>query len=246
MPGDPGYRELINGTIEHGVQFLSEHRKREATTYYGPHSGVAMAINAAGTAGPIRVGVVGLGAGTLAAYGRPDDRYTFFEINPLVISYAQKQFTFLKDTPAKTEILKGDARLSLEHDALQPFDVLVVDAFSGDSIPTHLLTRQAFLLYLRNLNFSGLIAVHVSNRYLNLAPIVLAAAQSLHLDARVIENSRDTGHAIDPATWVVLGRPGGLLQRPEFNDALMLPAKSVNPGDPWTDDYSSILKAFRW
>ncbi len=246
MPGGPGYRELINGTIEHGVQFLSDHRRREATTYYGPRSGVALALREAGTEGPLRVGVIGLGAGTLAAYGRPDDRFTFFEINPLVISYAHDQFTFLKDTSAKTEIIQGDARLSLEHNGVQTFDALVVDAFSGDSIPTHLLTREAFLLYLQHLNLNGWIAVHVTNRYLNLVPIVLAAAQNLHLDARVIENSRDTGHAIYPATWVLLGRPGGLLQRPEFNVPSMLPAEPASPSHLWTDDYSSILKAFRW
>lgn len=245
IPGGPGYRELINGTIEHGIQFLSEQRRRETTTYYGPQSGVAMAIKAAAMLGPVRVGVIGLGAGTLAAYGQPRDKYTFFEINPLVISYARNHFTFLKDSPAEVAIVQGDARLSIERAGREHFDVLVVDAFSGDSIPTHLLTREAFVLYLQNLKFAGLLAVHVSNRYLNLVPIVLAAAQSLNLDARVIENGRDTGKAVYPATWVILGRPGGLLQRPEFRAPAMLPSKPIHPGDLWTDDYSSVLRAFR-
>ena len=207
MSGGPGYRELINGTIEHGVQFLSEHRKREATTYYGPQSGAAIAIKAAGTQGSVNVGVIGLGSGTLAAYGRPQDKYTFFEINPLVISYARTQFTFLKDSPANVHIIQGDARLSLERRDTELFDVLVIDAFSGDSIPTHLLTREAFVLYLDHLSSNGLLAVHVSNRYLDLVPVVLAAAQSLKLDARIVENSRDIGHAVYPATWVVLAKP---------------------------------------
>ena len=245
IPGGPGYRELINGTIEHGIQFLSAGRRREATTYYGPKSGVAMALRATGTQGPVRVGVIGLGAGTLAVYGRLGDQYTFFEINPLVISTARTQFTFLQDTSAKVTVLRGDARLALEHDLPDLFDVVVVDAFSGDSIPTHLLTREAFSLYVQHLSPTGLLAVHVSNRYLDLAPVVLAAAQSLGLEARIIENGRDTGHAVYPATWVVLGRPAGLLRGPEFNDVAMLPAEAT-AHNLWTDGYSSIFRALRW
>lgn len=245
IPGGPGYRELINGTIEHGIQFLSASRRREATTYYGPKSGVAIALRASGTQGPVRVGVIGLGAGTLAVYGRPGDEYTFFEINPLVISTAQTQFTFLRDTPAKVTVVQGDARLALEHHLPGMFDAIVVDAFSGDSIPTHLLTLEAFALYVQHLSPTGLLAVHVSNRYLDLAPVVLAAAKSLGLEARIIENGKDTGHAVYPATWVVLARPAGLLRRPEFEDGSMLPPEAV-AHDLWTDDYSSVSRVFRW
>ena len=139
-------RRLMNGTIDHGLQFLAAARRREPTTYYGPDSGVGIALRSAnrGHPGPLRVGLVGLGAGTLAAYGRPLDRYTFYEINPLDVALARTEFTFLRDSPAAVDIVLGDARLSLERQPGQAFDVLAVDAFSGDSIPVHLLTLQAF------------------------------------------------------------------------------------------------------
>jgi len=115
-----------------------------------------------GHPGPLRVGLVGLGAGTLAAYGRPLDSYTFYEINPLDVALARTEFTFLRDSPAAVDIVLGDARLSLERQPGQAFDVLAVDAFSGDSIPVHLLTLQAFELYFRQLQPGGVLAVHIT------------------------------------------------------------------------------------
>ncbi len=146
LDGDLRYRKLMNGTIDHGLQFLAPSRRRMPTTYYGKSSGVGVALLAAGEKGPLRVGVIGLGAGTLAAYSRPGDRYTFYEINPLDVQMAEQYFTFLKDSAAAIDIVPGDARLSLERQVPQEFDVLAVDAFSGDSIPVHLLTREAFEL----------------------------------------------------------------------------------------------------
>jgi SAM-dependent methyltransferase len=240
---DPHYRDLINGTIEHGIQFLSASRRLETTTYYGAQSGVALAIQAAETDGAVKAGIIGLGAGTIAAYGRGGDHYTFYEINPLVVELANNQFSFLRQSAAKITIVPGDARLSLERQSPQAFDILAVDAFTSDSIPVHLLTREAFALYLRHLKPEGIIAVHVSNRYLDLAPVVRGAAASLGLTTRVIDSSGNDSRAIYRATWTLVGRETGLLSR--------LPSDSENDSNEsptemlWTDDYSSILPTFK-
>src|SRR5262249_28050591 len=147
------------------------------TTYYGPNTGVGVAIRSKQKTGrAIRVGVIGLGTGTVAAYGRLGDYYRYYEINPLVLNLARTQFFFLPDCKAKLDVAMGDARLSLERELAQGspenFDVLAVDAFSSDSIPVHLLTREAMLLYFRHLRDDGILAVHISNRYLNLQPVL--------------------------------------------------------------------------
>ena len=141
---DEATRRLLHGTITHGMEFLLPDRRTEPTTYYGPDSGAGLALRVAARHGPLRAGVIGLGAGTLAAYGQPGDRYTFYDINPLVIELAHSEFYYLKGSKAQIEIVPGDARLSLERQPRQDFDVLAVDAFSGDAIPIHLLTRKAF------------------------------------------------------------------------------------------------------
>ena len=140
----------------------------------------------------MRVGVVGLGVGTLAAYAREGDEYEFFEINPEVPRLARKYFTYLADCRGKCDIVLGDARLSLERPSSEKFDLLALDAFSGDSIPTHLLTREALAVYLRRLAPGGLIAVHVTNRYLSLAPVVRAAAADAKLVAVRVYNAGTT------------------------------------------------------
>ena len=240
---DPRYRDLINGTIEHGIQFLAADRHIEATTYYGPESGVALALQVARKRGAVKAGIIGLGAGTLAAYGRSGDHYVFYEINPLVVELAKSQFSFLRQSAANVMIIPGDARLSLERQAPQQFDVLAVDGFTGDAIPIHLLTREAFALYLRHIKPTGIIAVHVSNRYLDLVPVVRGSAAALNLNAVVIENAGNVSHAVYQATWVLVGPESGLLAQ--------VPGRSV--GDSigsakqilWTDDYSSIVRAFK-
>ena len=141
---DLRFEKLMNGTIDHGLQFLSPARRDQPTTYYGPDSGIGITLKAAGLTSPLDVGVIGLGVGTLAAYGRRGDRYKFYEINPLVVRIANQDFSFLRDSEAKIDIVLGDGRLSLEQERPQGFDVLVVDAFSGDSIPVHLLTSRSF------------------------------------------------------------------------------------------------------
>lgn len=235
-------RKLMNGAIDHGLQFLTTARRREPTTYYGPESGVGIALRAANRSHPepLRVGLVGLGAGTLAAYGRPGDRYTFYEINPLDVALARQEFTFLSDSRAAVDIVLGDARLSLERQPGQAFDVLAVDAFSGDSIPVHLLTRQAFELYFRELQPGGVLAVHVSNRYLDLKPVVQAAAAQLGKAAVCVDSQPGHDNGVYHATWILLGNCAGFLGRDEVLRAGQPFALPAHP-QLWTDDFSSLF-----
>ena len=244
LDSDPHYRKLLNGTIDHGLQFTAPARRREPTTYYGPSSGIGITLTVAGAQGPLRVGVIGLGAGTIAAYGCPGDHYTFYEINPLVVQVANQEFSFLRDSKAKVDVVLGDARLSLEREPPQGFDVLAVDAFSSDAIPVHLLTREAFLLYRRHLKPGGVLAVHVSNTYLNLEPVVERAAVSLNQKAIVVDNVPDAKRGIIHAVWVLVGSPEGLLAQPQINVA-EVPLDSRGNEPLWTDDYSSLLRILR-
>lgn len=233
-------RKLVHGTIDHGVQFLPPGRRSEPTSYYGPQSGVGLALKAAMNRYDLRVGVVGLGIGTLAAYGRVGDRYTFYEINPLVIELARTEFFFLQDSEAAIEVVIGDARISLEREAPREFDVLVVDAFSSDSIPVHLLTREAFDLYLRHLKTEGLLAMHISNQFLDLEPVVAAAADAEGLQAVIVDSGRDYGRQIYAATWVVLTRSKDALVGADLQSRGR-PLRRVSGFRPWTDDYSNLL-----
>lgn len=245
LDGDLRFRTLKNGTIDHGLQFLAPNRRRLPTTYYGPGSGVGVALLAAGEKGPLRVGVIGLGAGTLAAYGRAGDRYTFYEINPLDVQIAQQQFTFLQDSGAAIDIVPGDARLSLESESPQGFDVLAVDAFSGDSIPVHLLTREAFELYFRQLNPQGVLAVHTSNQFLDLTPVVSSEAAALNCEAVIVNFDVGDNHSgTFPASWILVGRQGSFIAEEQIEKAgRILPAPRAN--HLWTDEYSSLFRILK-
>jgi len=239
-PPDPRYRELLNGTINHGLQLLAGSRRREPTTYYGPKSGIGVALREQQNKGALRVGIVGLGAGTIATYGRAGDRYIFYEINPLVVEIAKNEFSFLRDSAAAIDIVPGDARLSLEAEQPQNFDVLAVDAFSGDSIPVHLLTREAFALYLRHLKADGILAIHISNKHLDLQPVVEAAAAALNERALVVSNGPDESSGVYSATWVLLSGQPDFRVRLERDQAGGL----IEPSGRsrlWTDNYSSIF-----
>ena len=194
------------------------------------------------------VGVIGLGTGSIASYGRPGDIYRYYEINPLVKQLAETQFTYLKDCQAKIDVVMGDARLSLERslEAGEPqnFDVLAVDAFSSDAIPIHLLTKEAFELYFRNLKPDGILAVHVTNRYLNLAPVTAAIAESLGKEAKIIRTDVDDTKALSATSWVLISGQHSL-----FKSALLgkichdIP---VPPNTrPWTDDYSNLFQTLK-
>ncbi|HJZ97249.1 MAG TPA: fused MFS/spermidine synthase, partial [Candidatus Solibacter sp.] len=217
-------------------------QRRWPTTYYGPDTGIAMAMRETRPDGGQRVGIVGLGTGTLAAYGRKGDRYTFYEIDPDVIDLAQREFSYLSDSAATIEIHEGDARLVLERQPAQRFDVLVVDAFSGDAIPMHLLTREAFMLYASHLTGRGVLAVNVSNRYLRLAPVVRQSAAASGMEARVVDTVGDASRLYYQATWVIATRDPAF-----FASASLRTAQPITrPVAPWTDDFSSIYRAVRW
>jgi SAM-dependent methyltransferase len=243
-PHQTSYRRLLNGTIDHGLQFLSPSLRRQPTTYYGTNSGVGIALRAIAARGALRIGVIGLGAGTLATYGRPGDRYTFYEINPLDVRIAKEQFSFLGDSEAAIDIVLGDARLSLESEPPQGFDALVVDAFSSDSIPVHLLTREAFELYFRNLKPDGALLIHVSNQYLDLAPVVASVGSALKKDAMIINNNDDHARGIYAASWVILGNTPGFYGHETIHKAGPV-LSSANGAPVWTDNYSSLFRILK-
>lgn len=237
------YRSLLHGTIQHGAQYLSFPENRNPTTYYSRRSGVGLALRFC-CDGPKRVGVIGLGAGTLAAYGKPGDSFRFYEINPQVVGIANGWFTFLQQSPAKTEIVLGDARLSLESEPAQQFDVLAVDAFSGDAIPVHLLTKEAFAVYFRHLKPGGILAVHTSNTFLNLAPIVKLQAEDADYATRLIANDDDTLMLVSAADWVLVTRNLDFLNKPEtFAGSQNIPIPP-NLG-LWTDDANNLFEILR-
>ena len=191
------------------------------------------------------MGVVGLGVGTLAAYGRAGDRYTFYEINPQVIELAGRDFTFLRDSAAKVVIVSGDARLALEAQPPQGFDMLAVDAFSGDAIPVHLLTREAFELYFRHLKADGVLAVHISNSYLNLQPVVERAAAYFGKPAVSVVNQDEPANGVFRSTWILIAAQPESLASPEIRPVGVPLARTSN-FRLWTDDYSNLLGILKW
>ncbi len=238
-----GSRKLLHGNINHGTQSLNPQHRNEPTTYYCRDSGVGLAIREAEREGPVRVGVVGLGAGTLASYARAADYFRFYEINPLVIRIATNEFTYTRQAPSKVDIALGDARLSLEREAPENFDVLAVDAFSGDSIPVHLLTREAFALYFRHLKPEGVLAVHISNRYLDLLPVMKQAARAFGKQAREIDTEDNDDRSCFGCTWVLVTSRPGYFSRPRFEAAETLEKSRDLP--IWTDDYSNLFRILK-
>ena len=237
-------RVLMNGRIRHGSQMMDGGRRRTPTTYYGQDSGVGVALRSCCVGRTKRVGVVGLGVGTLAAYGQAGDAMRFYEINPLVEPIARNLFTYLRDSPAQITVVEGDGRASLEREPAQGFDVLVVDAFAGDAIPLHLLTREAMLVYLRHLAPGGVVAFHISNSYVNLAPEIRRLADAVGMRAREVESVAMPAEGEYRASWVLVSWDQ-IFARPEV--------RAVSTAIPeqaglrvWTDDYSSLLAVMAW
>jgi hypothetical protein len=233
-------RQLYHGSIKHGEQFLAPDRRLLPTTYYGPTSGIGRAI--AGTKGK-KVGLIGLGTGTLAVYGRPGDLYRFYEINPQVLDLARSEFSFMNESQAQIETALGDARLRLEREAPQEFDVLAVDAFSGDSIPVHLITVEAMDLYLRHLAADGIIAFHLTNRFLWLPPVVAEIARDQGLHTALIRDDPD-GPGQRRTDWMLVSRNPQVLEQ----DGIRLAAAPV-PSIPglraWTDDFNNLFQVLK-
>jgi hypothetical protein len=243
-------RTLLHGTIEHGTQWFAPQFRRNPTTYYATDSGVGLALRFCcdernGENGARNIGVVGLGAGTLAAYGKPGDRMRFYEINPAIRPIAENLFTYLRESGAQISFADGDARISLVNEAPRNFDVLVIDAFSGDAIPIHLLTTQAMAVYRRHLATGGILAFHVSNQYLDLVPEVAALAAASGMEARLVDTPPQESRGEYRATWVLVTNNAEFLADPQIAAfARRIPAR---PGlRAWTDDYSSLLPLLQW
>jgi spermidine synthase len=235
-------RTLTHGTINHGEQFLDLVRRREPATYFGHESGIGLAINDLQATGPLKVGIIGLGTGTIAAYSRPFDTYRYYEINPLVIEIARKYFYYLDDSSANLNVELGDARLTLERESPQNFDILAVDAFSSDAIPVHLLTNEAFKLYWKHLKPTGILAVHISNRYLDLSPVVQQGARAMGKPALLIASEDDPRAGTFTADWVlVTTNPSTLDHLTQFATRI-----TKKPGlRMWTDDYSNLWQILK-
>lgn len=241
-------RQLAHGTTVHGTQLLgSPARERTPTAYYVAGSGVGRAMQALPTlyGAHARVGVVGLGAGTLACYAAAGQAWRFYEIDPAVVRIARDtgQFTFLSLCLPHPTIVLGDARLNLDRARPTSLDLLALDAFSSDSVPMHLMTREAFASYARVLAPRGVLLVHISNRFLDLEPVVAAAARgggwhSAQLFYRPGATNRD---AATMSQWIALSRDAAVIQTLKSRDSAWEPVK-LRPGfAPWTDDYSTIL-----
>ena len=244
---------LQHGATLHGIQFLSAELRDQPTTYYTPDSGVGLVMKYFPRHTHRRVGIVGLGAGTLAAYGRAGDCFRFYEINDEVRRLAETRFTFLKDTPATVEIAMGDARLSLERELDQQFDILVLDAFNSDSIPVHLLTREAFEVYRRHLKPDGVIAVHISNRSVNLEPVLMLVALHFGYTAARIDDSPEE-IVDDPSlvlggsdsNWILLSTNQLFITAKPIVAARTAPTAFSPSIRMWTDEDSSLLPLLRF
>ena len=238
-------RRLVHGTIMHGEQYMHDASRRTITTYYHEKSGIGAAIRSK-QARPARVGVIGLGAGTIAAYGRRGDLYRFYEIDARVIRIAQSEFTYLADSEATIELALGDARLTLEREAPQQFDVLAVDAFSSDAIPVHLITREALGAYLRHVRPDGIVAFHVSNRFLELVPVVARLAMEHGAHAVLLADDPDEDDATrSRSDWVLVSRDAAALKHKEIVAAKAVPAEDRPAWRTWTDDYSNLVQILK-
>lgn len=234
-------RVLMHGTTMHGMQYTLPSELGRVGGYY--QAGTAIHLVMAGpaaAASPRRIGVIGLGTGTLAAYARESDSLTYYEINPEVTDVAREAFTFLSSAKAPVNVVHGDARVSLEYAAPQGFDLFVVDAFNSDAIPSHLLTREAFEIYARHLSPSALMAIHISNRHLDLEPVVIAGAEAVGLQALTF---RGSGGGIRGVTdWMVVGRPPALARASALTSRA---TPSTERRVLWTDERTSLWEILK-
>jgi len=236
-------RRLLHGAILHGEEYLSGPNRNKPTTYYGISSGIGRLLAVPDAIGQRVVGVVGLGTGTLAAYGEQGDRFRFYDIDPAVISIAQTEFGYLRHSHATIETVLGDARLNLEREAPNEFDILVIDAFSGDSIPVHLITREAVALYRKHMKPDGVIAFHVSNRYLALAPVVEKLAEDAGMHAMLITDDQPAKPLLN-TDWVLVAASREALMKPTLLKVAKKPA-IIEGLQAWTDDSNNLFKILK-
>lgn len=238
-------RVLRHGAIDHGMQFLAPEKRHLATTYYRPETGIGLALSNLQIPGGRHIGLVGLGVGTLLSYGRADDDFRIYEINPHVVELAQNQFSFLHDSPAKQAIVVADARLALERELPQNFDLLVLDAFSGDAIPMHLLTEEAMRLYFKHLRANGVLAVHIANHFLDLKPLLRGLATSEHYHYRFIrEQAAADDFGLYRSEWALISRNPAFLQLPAIAAAAQ-PENGSEKQVVWRDDFSNLFSLLK-
>jgi SAM-dependent methyltransferase len=237
---DDAVRRFVHGVINHGEQSLRPEYRRRPITYFCEKSGIGRAMLVQQGA-PRRIGILGLGCGTLAAYGKSGDTLRIYEINPLVLQIARSEFTYLSDTPARVEVATGDGRLLLESEPSQQFDILVMDAFSGDSVPVHLITREAFQTYFRHLKPGGILAVNISNTYLDLEPVMERAANTFDKTALVYHYTPDVGDDLlcFSCSWTLIMDRQTAAAHPELQKEAKL-LKPERPFRVWTDDFSNM------
>ncbi|MBL9202807.1 MAG: fused MFS/spermidine synthase [Opitutaceae bacterium] len=240
---EDNYRLLLHGATTHGLQFTKPEKSLIATSYYAESSGVGLAINHL-PEGPRRLGLVGLGTGSLSTYGRKGDYLRIYEINPDVERLARSHFKYLDYCQADLEIAMGDARLVMEREIAgnkpQRFDLLALDAFSSDAIPVHLLTKEAFALYLKQIRKNGVIAVHISNRYLDLQPVVLRLAEHYKLNVLTISDDNTPDWWVYSTTWMLLTEDKDFLQQEKIRDAAEKDEPKKKEWPLWTDDFASL------
>jgi hypothetical protein len=252
--GEPIARTLTHGTTLHGIQNLIPEIEHEPTSYYARRSGVGIAFaNAQALFGPgAHLGVIGLGTGTLACYARPDQSWTFFEIDPGIVSVARGNFTFLRRCAPQARVVLGDARLTLAQQPPGQIHALAVDAFSSDAVPMHLLTREALAIYGRAVHRDGLVLFHISNRYLELEPVVADLASSggwasASMEYDPTEEEKDLNATV--SHWVALSRNPQTIRRLVASSGedgmnwVMLQPREGFTG--WSDDHASILPLIR-
>ncbi|MBI2294675.1 MAG: fused MFS/spermidine synthase, partial [Betaproteobacteria bacterium] len=251
FPEPVPFRVMYHGAINHGGQLLDAAYRNRPSSYFGPTSGYGR-VFASLPETPRRVGVIGLGAGAIAAYARPGDLFRFYEIDPQVAAVALKEFTFLRDSPAPMEIILGDGRLSLEREPAQSYDLLAVDAFSGDSIPMHLLTREAMATYVRHLKPDGVIVFQATNRFVDIAPVVERLAAEFGMTAAMVT---DWPASSDGADYWLSGTDQIVVTRNERRNERLLAAEPIRsvaealaPRDGfrvWTDDFYNLLRILK-
>jgi hypothetical protein len=232
-----GQRLLAHGRVTHGLQFLDPEKRRWPTAYYGPESGIGLIMERHPRGRPLRAGIVGLGAGTVATYGRKGDLIRFYEINPDVERFSREFFTYRKDSEATVEVVLGDARRELEREPDGEFDILAIDAFSSDAVPAHLLTLEAADVYRQRLRGGGLLLFHITNQYLDLAPLIRGIAGRLQMDALRVTSKADDAKGVSASVWIILSPPRS------WPTTLPVTAwtSADRPPSVWTDDRISLL-----
>lgn len=251
---DTWMRQLIHGVIAHGLQLMDKNFMNVPLAYYGAQSGIGLAINFHSERyNPennyrLNVGMIGMGIGTISAFGKENDTFKYYEINDEVEILAKKYFSYVSNSKSKTDVVIGDGRISLERELNKTgsnmFDVLGVDAFSGDAVPIHLLTKEAMDLYLKHLKKDGILAFHISNKYLNLVPVMKGLTMHSGIPFYGFVQKGDSDNLLKDAEWILFTTNKNFISNPEVSKFIVPINMNLIKAEQWTDDYSSILPLF--